>query len=46
MVNVEPVMESAFTRSAEKPIAELTLEMKLGAKQLTNCLWTQLMARR
>ena len=33
MANLEPVMESAFTRSAEKPIAELTPEMKLGAKQ-------------
>ena len=34
MANLKPVMESAFTGSAEKPIAELTLEMKLGAKQL------------
>ena len=34
MANLEPVMESAFTGSAEKPIAEVTLEMKLGAKQL------------
>ena len=34
MSNLEPVMESAFTGSAEKPIAELTPEMKLGAKQL------------
>ena len=34
MANLEPVMESAFTGSAEKPIADLTLEMKVGAKQL------------
>ena len=34
MANLEPVMESAFTGSAEKPIAELTLGVKLGAKQL------------
>ena len=34
MANLEPVMESAFTGSAEKPLAELTHEMKLGAKQL------------
>ena len=33
MANLEPVMESAFTGSAEKPVAELTPEMKLGAKQ-------------
>ena len=32
MANLEPVMESAFTGSAEKPIAELTPEMKRGAK--------------
>ena len=31
-------MESAFTGSAEKPIAELTSEMKLGAKQLCHLL--------
>ena len=34
MANLEPVMESAFTGSAEKPIADLTPEMRLGAKQL------------
>ena len=34
MANLEPVKESAFTGSAEKPIAEPTPEMKLGAKQL------------
>ena len=34
LANLERVMESAFTGSAEKPIAELTPEMKLGAKQL------------
>ena len=28
------MIESPFSGSAEKPIAELTLEMKLGAKQL------------
>ena len=34
MANLEPVMESAFTVSAEKPIAEVTPEVKLRAKQL------------
>ena len=34
MANLEPVMESAFTGSAEKPISDLTPEMKLGAEQL------------
>ena len=34
MANFEPVMESAFTGSAEKPIADLTPEIQLGAKQL------------
>ena len=34
MANRETVMESAFTGSAEKPIADLTPEMKLGAKRL------------
>ena len=34
MASLEPVMESAFTGSAAKLIAELTPEMKLGAKQL------------
>ena len=38
MANLEPVMESAFTVSAEKTLAELTPEMKLGAKQLY-CFW-------
>ena len=38
MANLEPVLESAFTGSAEKRIAELTLEMKLGAKQLHHLL--------
>ena len=38
MANLEPVMESAFTGSAEKPIAELTPEMKLGAKLLYDLL--------
>ena len=34
MANLEPAMEGAFTGSAEEPVAELTLEMKLSAKQL------------
>ena len=34
MANLEPVMESALIGLAEKTIAELTLEMKLGAKQM------------
>ena len=34
VANLEPVMESAFTGSVEKPIADLTPEMRLGAKQL------------
>ena len=34
MASLEPVMESAFTGSAEKPIADLTPEKRLGAKQL------------
>ena len=38
MANLELVMESAFTGSAEKPIADLTPEIQLGAKQLYNLL--------
>ena len=34
MDNLEPAMEGAFTELAEKPLAELTLEMKLSAKLL------------
>ena len=34
MANLDPLMESAFTGSAEKPIADLTPKMRLGAKQL------------
>ena len=34
MANLEPATEGAFTRLAEKPVAELTPEMKLSGKQL------------
>ena len=34
MANLEPAMEGAFNGLPEKPIAELTPEMKLSAKQL------------
>ena len=34
MANLEPTMEGAFTGLAEKPLAELTPGMQLGAKQL------------
>ena len=34
MANLEPAMEGAFSGLAEKPFAELTLEMMLSAKQL------------
>ena len=34
MANLEPVMEGAFRGLAEKPLAELTPEMTLSAKQL------------
>ena len=34
MANLEPAMEGAFSGLAEKPLAELTPEMKLSAKQL------------
>ena len=34
MANLEPAMEGAFIGLAEKPCAELTLVMKLSAKQL------------
>ena len=34
MASLEPAMEGAFTGLAEKPLAELTPEMKLSAKQL------------
>ena len=37
MANLEPAMEGAFSGLAEKPFAELTLEMNLGAKQV-HCL--------
>ena len=38
MANLEPVMESAFTGSAEKLIADLTPGMKLGASSCTTSL--------
>ena len=34
MANLEPAMEGAFFGLVEKPLAELTPEMKLSAKQL------------
>ena len=34
MANLEPAMEGAFAGLAEKPLAELTPEMKPSAKQL------------
>ena len=34
MTNLESAMEGAFSGLAEKPFAELTLEMKLSEKQL------------
>ena len=34
MANLEPAMEGGFTGLAEKPLAELTPEMKLSAQQL------------
>ena len=34
MANLEPAMEGAFSGLAEKTLAELTLEVKLSAKQL------------
>ena len=38
MANLAPAMEGAFTVLTEKPFTELTLEMKLNAKQLCNLL--------
>ena len=34
MADLEPAMEGAFSGLVEKPLAELTPEMKLSAKQL------------
>ena len=34
MANLEPAMEGAFSANPEKPFAELTLAMKVSAKQL------------
>ena len=34
MANLEPAMEGALTGLTEKPLAELTLEMRRSAKQL------------
>ena len=34
MANLGPAIENTFTELAEKPLAELTPEMRLGAKQL------------
>ena len=38
MANLEPVMEGAFSGLPEKMFAELTPEMKIGAKQLCHFL--------
>ena len=46
MANLEPEMETAFTGSDEKPIVDLTPEMKLGAKHLYYLFETQFAERR
>ena len=38
MANLEPAMKGAFKRLAEKPLADLSSEMKLSAKQLCSLL--------